>query len=168
MAEPDWAKVLDAFYEQDGYLVVPTGISPIGTLSEEDEDLIFEEHNIFNQVDVPKTSVTGILDYLLQVGLVRSDEEETNALNEASSKTLFQSIKLTEKGFKVAHEREIENQQKETNSLIAAFTAALVLIAVVEAAAVIPLLGELSRSILRMVGSLAILGYVIYEIRQHQ
>lgn len=160
MAEPDWAKVLDAFYEQDGYLVVPTGISPIGTVSERDGDLIFEEHIIFNQVDVPKTSVTGILDYLTQVGLVRIDEDETDALNEASSETSFQSIKLTEKGFNVAHERAIENQQEETNNLIAAFTAALVLIAAIEAIAVAPIFTPEGSSWMRIGGALMVLIFI--------
>lgn len=160
MAEPDWAKVLDAFYEQEGQLVVPTGISPIGTVSEEDEDLMFEGHNIFNQVNVPKTSVTGILDYLTEIGLVEIDRGETDALNEASSETDFQSIKLTEKGFNVAHEREIENQQEATNNLIAAFTAALVLIAAIEAIAVAPIFTPEGSSWMRIGGALMVLIFI--------
>lgn len=116
MQEPDWAKVVQAVYRSAPGVVQWQGDLP-------------DDHN-------QKDKTTG---FDLRDLTDLSDEEISNAVSFATRTGLMVQIgtgmnyKLTEKGFNVAHERELRRQQGKNNRVVAAFTVIIGLSTLIQA-----------------------------------
>lgn len=143
-SEPDWAKVLEEFYESHGRLVLPEG-DLFGKVREKDRVLFSEDENLLSQVDeLDGRAIRVGVEYLIQTGLLVVDTDDTEELNQASEGTIFRSLQLTKSGFDVAHERELRNRQQDlmerqnkASRTLATFTVILGATAVVQAAAAV-------------------------------
>lgn len=91
------------------------------------------------------------MDYLADNILIEQNEEMTEVYSpEGDGEIIF--FQLTEKGFDVAHERELAKRRDKTNTALVAFTFVLVLVGVV---------GNFPNPNLRIVADFLLLGGLI-------
>lgn len=111
MKKPDWAKVLQAIYRSsDGEIFWPRERDSIDTTIDETGLTQKEKDNAIS--------------YLHDIRLI---EHADNGLQR----------RLTKKGFDVAHERELRQQQETHNRILAAFTVLVGISALVQAISVV-------------------------------
>jgi hypothetical protein len=124
-----WQKVLRVMYEE--------GI--VWSLDSE----IDETHPLVVETDLPAEDVEDALSFLSESGLIgriqagaKADYPREMVVGISdSARQQGTHIGLTTEGFKVAHNRELQNQQQRTNHQLAGFTAILAISAIVQATA---------------------------------
>jgi len=120
MSEPDWAKVLQYFYQ------------------EADSEIQFyeghpaEELDVVKDIDIEQDDLKRILNHMEEIGLLEYKEVPVSVAKEGEYyKTKAANFTLSEKGFDVAHQRELNKGQKIINrdirnlTIILAFTASI-------------------------------------------
>ncbi|MBP1986205.1 hypothetical protein [Halolamina salifodinae] len=113
MEEPDWATVLQAIYRSDnGAIFWPREDDTIDSTIEE-TDLSQEEED-------------DAISYLHNIGLIEHADRDRG-----------RPRRLTQKGFDIAHERELRNQQETHNRILSAFTVLVGISALVQAVSVV-------------------------------
>jgi uncharacterized membrane protein YcjF (UPF0283 family) len=113
MGEPDWAQVLQAIYRSNnGEIFWPRGDDEIDQTIE-GTDLTQEEED-------------DAIVYLHEIELIEHADRDRG-----------RPRRLTQKGFEVAHERELRNQQEIHNRVLAAFTVLVGISALVQAVSVV-------------------------------
>ena len=127
-SEPRWAQVLNKLYE--GEHLLPESVR---RAKEEKDDMELTEvfeigysdgfySGVGDEIGASLEEVKDSVEFLRSVGLVEKDGDETNQLPV-----------LTEKGFEIAHQRQIQKKTQKTNAAIATFTLGLVVVGLVEA-----------------------------------
>lgn len=121
MSEPEWAKVLEVFYEHNlGFEHDPENI-PRNAVEK------------FNKYDVDIIKNWDQLSYLKNVGLL---EYETITVHPTADQTVDVTfLVLSEKGFDVAHKRELTTRQDNTNRMLTVVTVGLFIAALIQALA---------------------------------
>lgn len=163
MAEPDWAKILDHLYDNAGEIVVRQDVDvdedtygdDFGARDVQDQGL---EKVLLNQIDVGTDQIDDILDHMNRVNLIQRTAKEGYA-----------KISLTPKGFDVAHEREMNSRQNQTNMILAALTAGLFFTAAVQAIGAyysVPQAEQVSMGIGTAVVGVLVIVILIVMIRQ--
>ncbi|RKS84079.1 hypothetical protein BDK61_3479 [Haloarcula quadrata] len=127
MDQPKWSKLLNIFLQNNGWMY-----------NEYLEDVSYErlpdDHNIINY-QIHSNEDAAALNMLLRSGLVESVDAGDVGARPATSLEGVVWYKLTEKGFNVAHERQIAIENQETNESVALFTLVLGFTAIVQAIA---------------------------------
>jgi len=115
MNEPDWAKVLEYFYQERNVdIQFYEGLPP-------------NELDAIKNSDIDQDSLEEILFHMEEIGLLEYKEVPVSvATQEGNHETTSANFTLSEKGFEVAHEREITKSQQETNRSSARLSAYLV------------------------------------------
>ena len=129
--DPDWEHVLTTIYETHGWCQVPT-------ITDETPDhvreLASEKYDIDKQTDISETRTSAAMDYLAGAGLIEQYEDKTVVTEDGNGGVL--AWQLTEKGFEVAHERELAEKSNDINYALVFFTLVLV---ITEAVGVAPI-----------------------------
>lgn len=128
MAEPDWSKLMFVLYEKEGRVRYPRIDSDDFDLA----DFNYSEDHPFQQIDLNKYEIDDAVSYLRRADLVVSDEKRVDLPKEhdGSFRTI-NGIALNERGFDVAHERELAKRRDRTNTALVVFTFTLVLVGLV-------------------------------------
>lgn len=133
MEEPDWAKVLSVLYAEED------------SVYRQMEGDLSESHNLVTESGLEADNVEGALAFLRDQGLIETGTAGGMVPEgEEEVRSTHIEYELTEKGFEVAHKRELreqqqdlmENQNKSTDTL-ADFTIILAVTALVQALAAI-------------------------------
>lgn len=122
MGEPDWAKVLSVLYAEEN------------SVYREIQGEISESHDLVTKSGLATDNVEGALAYLRDQGLVETEfagHEVSEFGGEVQSSHI--GYELTQKGFDVAHEREMNIRQEKHDRVISAFTVVLGAAALVQA-----------------------------------
>lgn len=124
-----WPDVLDAIYSHGGTAWL--AVSESGT-----RDWSPEASQLFDQVgDVREREFFRAINLLQRVGLVKYEMRQDDEYD-------FVYLFLTEKGFDVAHDRELEDRHEETNSQVAFFTLILGFAAIIQGTASVLQIGD--------------------------
>lgn len=121
--EPDWAKVLRVLYEEGG------------ELNRKVEGGLTEDHVLVVESGLEKEDVDVGLAFLRDQELI--DPSWAGQEEDESGETRATHIQytLTEKGFDVAHRRELVQQQDKTNRMLTIVTVGLFVAALIQALA---------------------------------
>lgn len=126
MEEPDWAKVLSILYAEED------------SIYREIKGELSESHDLVTESGLETDKVEAALAFLRDQGLVETGgagHEVPEGGGEARATHI--EYELTEKGFEVAHERELQNKQETQNRIVAAFTVLVGISALVQAVSVV-------------------------------
>lgn len=140
MSDPDWAKVLSALYAEED------------SVYREIKGELSESHDLVTESGLQTKNVDGALAFLRDQGLVDTEgagHEVPESGGEARSTHI--GYELTEKGFEVAHERELQNKQATQNRIVAAFTVLVGISALVQAVSAVPTESVLMQGILSFI-----------------
>jgi len=164
MPEPDWVELLNAYYQNDGWMWR-------STLTDTSYPELPEENNLYHYKDgdEEKGHFLEIENTLRRAGLVRSAEIAEIGTRKAGAREHVSWTKLTEKGFNVAHEREMVRYQNttsqqvvQTNKRIAELTVVLAGAAVVQALASLFSANYIgAATLVQGIGATVILGILI-------
>lgn len=143
MKEPNWAKLLKFFYEKDDQLHKYGGI----------KESLFEgwEHPIMKETGLSRNELYSGITTLENKGLI--------------DRNTWGLYYLTDKGFEIAHDREIKKQQAISSEYVAIFTVVLGMTAFAEL--LNSVLSTNSKIFLTMIISLTIVVSLILMIQQH-
>ncbi len=165
MPEPDWAELLNAYYQNGGWMWRKT--------LEDDSYPEFPTTNnlkAYKPDDMDHSQFYNIHNSLHRMGLVDSVEFSEIAPQNATPEEHVTWTRLTEKGFDVAHEREmvqrqdVTNQQAaKTNKRIAELTVVLASAAIVQVLASLFSAGYITNIILaRSTGITVIISILVF------
>ena len=147
MKAPNWAKVLNVLYNEED------------SLYREFEGGLSETHDLVTKSGLDSDRVEDALVFLRDQGLV----EQSSAGNKRAQTGELQSTHieyaLTQKGFEVAHNREMNLRQEKHDRVISAFTVFLGLSAIFQAWTIIQTRGWLLSA---MVGIFSIFGAITF------
>lgn len=126
MEEPDWAKLLRYLYENQGLLYVTASAPehPV-EVNEQFFDKLREQMDFSDQLDADAV-FANMLRNLDDLDMIEWEQDENSS-----------ALHLQPKGFEVAHERELRNQQETHNRILAAFTVLVGISALVQAVSVV-------------------------------
>lgn len=117
MAEPDWAKVLQAMYEDEEQLGYPPEVD--------------ETHPLVEHTELEMEKVRVGFEVLEKNGWI---DENRFSMNIAGNKIEGEyDLSLTREGFNVAHERDLKKQQNRVNKGLVFLTMILAITAIFEA-----------------------------------
>lgn len=151
--EPDWAKVLSVIYEQGGYI----DSYPIGAGTPPDT------HKLVRRSGLSPLAVDMAVLVMREARLAVVPERAEGYPFELITEVRGVDLALTQRGFEVAHERELTKRQDRTNTTLVVFTLALVLATLVEVLP--PELQVLGYDFnLRIVGAIALLEVLVAYI----
>lgn len=125
MSEPNWARILKVFYEEDEWIPYPrSDEKPLAEIGLKGGSPLLD-------VDMTEDEIEDTVSYLRKVGLIEQDDrdEELPEKHDSDYRTVY-GLSLTKRGFDVAHERELNHQRTQTNRALVGFTIALVLVGV--------------------------------------
>lgn len=145
MKEPNWAKLLKFFYEKDDQLHKYGGI----------KESLFEgwEHPIMKETGLSRNELYSGITTLENKGLI-----------DRNSWGLYY---LTDKGFEIAHDREIKKQQAISSEYVAIFTVVLAMTAFAELLSSVGLLSTNLEIFLTIIICLTIVVPLILMLSQH-
>jgi hypothetical protein len=144
MEIPDWAIVLGVLYQQDS----DKCISDIG-----------QKHPFVQDTELDIDDASSAVDKLSDWNLVEMTVVEQGDYSPGVGfKNRTYAYQLTEKGFNVAHDRELANRDNRINVVLVIFTLYLVVVNIIDSAP----LGELTSLLLFA----AILALLILIVRQ--
>lgn len=125
MEEPDWVRVLRVLYREEDKLHRKIK----GELS--------ESHKLVTESGLKTEEVDHALWFLREQGLIKQEGAGHKELETGETQSTHIEYELTEKGFDVAHDRELRNQQETHNRVLAAFTVLVGISALVQAVSVV-------------------------------
>lgn len=118
-----WPDILESMYSTGGTILY-------SERNETDEDSGEERYLIYDQFAESQADVQAAIGLLKRAKLV---EKKTDTLG----KTEITYLQLTKRGFEVAHEREVTQEEQETNDNLAFFTLILGFAAIVQSIAAV-------------------------------
>lgn len=146
MTEPDWAKVLNYLYQNNGKVIVPSEEDP----NSESEGVTRPNINkLSSEIGSTEKELRQAIQFLgsndlADYSLKSLDDSVTNQFGEKITDTGHE-ICLKADGFDVAHEREIKNRSQVINTSIMILTAILALTALIQATSSVFLLERPER-----------------------
>jgi hypothetical protein len=147
MEEPDWAKFLNYLYETQGHLYA-TEYAGEGTMNEYLFDELRDKIDFSDTLD-SNAVFAQMLRNLDELDLIEWEQDDFSS-----------SLRLQPKGFEVAHERELRNQQETHNRILAAFTVLVGISALVQAVSVVATESGLMQWILGFISVTGALAFV--------
>lgn len=151
-SEPNWQAVLRLLYDRE---VTP---GPGGFIFGLDE----LSEVVADELNVSQERAKDLLHDMRDFGLLSSAEYGWSAeMTETERK-----YGLSERGFDLEVRRRQTEAQEQTNAYLVVFTAALVMIALVEALASAPTLSPAASTIIRVVGAVTVGGILVTVWRQ--
>lgn len=132
MDEPDWAKVLEVLYNEED------------SVYREIEGELSSSHDLVEKSELTVDEVNSALVFLREQGLVEQEGVGQRVTKNEEEQWTHIKYELKEKGFDVAHERELRKkqqnlteEQKEATDTLADFTVILGVTALVQALAAV-------------------------------
>jgi hypothetical protein len=148
MDDPEWVKVLRVLYREED------------KLHREIKGELSESHKLVKESGLKTEEVDHALWFLREQGLIEQEGVGHKELDTGEAQSTHIEYELTEKGFDVAHDRELRNQQETHNRVLAAFTVLVGISALVQAVSVVATESGLMQWILGFISVTGALAFV--------